>query len=213
MVRYAFSMIELIFAIVIIGITVISLPMMTQVTAKGADSNLVQEAIFAAAAKLNEAVTYRWDENSLDPATPDALTQIISVSNTDCNSSGQRLGFIPQPKHRKCLNDTTIRPSTTLGTDTGESGPAFYDDLDDVAETGQSLTSNALSASAYKEAYTSTIAISYAAFGVITEASKNIKEINATISETKNGVTSPVTVLRTYSANIGEVDYYKRSFQ
>ena len=47
--RLAFTMIELIFAIVIIAITVVSLPMMTQVTASGASDNLeAQEAIFKA---------------------------------------------------------------------------------------------------------------------------------------------------------------------
>ena len=44
--RFGFTMIELIFAIVIIAISVMSLPMMTQVTNKGLEESLVQEAIF-----------------------------------------------------------------------------------------------------------------------------------------------------------------------
>jgi len=47
--RLAFTMIELIFAIVIIAITVVSMPMMTQVTSSGASKNLeLQEAIYKA---------------------------------------------------------------------------------------------------------------------------------------------------------------------
>jgi prepilin-type N-terminal cleavage/methylation domain-containing protein len=56
--RLAFTMIELIFAIVIIAISVMSLPMMTQVTSAGIERNLVQEAIFASVAEINLATTY-----------------------------------------------------------------------------------------------------------------------------------------------------------
>ena len=202
--RYAFTMIELIFAIVVIAISVMSLPMMTQVTSKGIESSLVQEAIFAAATKLNEAVTYRWDENSIDPLQPDSLSKIISTDVGGCATAGQRAGFIAQLMHRRCLNDVTIRPSTTLGKDAGD-----LDDLDDTVETDVPLFSAAPSAEAYKKSYTSKIAVIYAAFGSITAASQNMKKITVTISDNVGVVTS----LSTYSANIGEIDYFKRSFQ
>ncbi|WP_366755894.1 type II secretion system protein [Sulfurimonas sp.] len=56
--KYAFTLIELIFAIVIIGISVMSLPMLTQVTSSAIEKNLVQEAIFASVAEINLATTY-----------------------------------------------------------------------------------------------------------------------------------------------------------
>ena len=50
-------MIELIFAIVIIAITVVSMPMMTQVTSAGANKNLeLQEAIYKAVVLTNIAI-------------------------------------------------------------------------------------------------------------------------------------------------------------
>jgi len=204
--RAAFTLIELIFAIVIIAISVISLPMMSQVVSRGIDANLVQEAIFATATKLNEAVTYNWDENSIDPTQPDSLAQTISTGAGDCNTTdGQRQGYIPQEKHRKCLSDLTIRPSTTanLGSDGGD-----LDDLDDLIESNVNLFSDVAKADAYKKVYTSSIAVSYANFGTITAASQNIKQITATISDSQG----PVTSLNAYSANIGEVDYFRRTF-
>ena len=205
--RSAFTIIELVFAIVIIAISVISLPVMSQVVSKGIDSNLVQEAIFATATKLNEAVTYTWDENSIDPAQPDSLAQTINTGPGvgDCNTTdGQRQGYIPQEKHRKCLSNLLVRPSAVLGSEGGD-----LDDLDDLAETNAPLFSAAASADGYKEnTYTSTITINYANFGTITAASQNIKLISATISDS-NG---PVTKLNAYSANIGEVDYLRRTF-
>ena len=204
--RYAFTMIELIFAIVIIAISVISLPVMSQTISKGIDSNLVQEAIFATATKLNEAVTYSWDQNSIDPLQPDSLAQTINTGPGvgDCIVNGQRPGYIPQEKHRKCLSNLLTRPSAVLGPDGG-----VLNDLDDLAEADVPLFSNAAAADAYKDNdYKSTITITYANFGTITAASQNIKLVSATISDSDG----PVTKLNTYSANIGEIDYFRRTF-
>ena len=56
--KSAFTMIELIFAIVIIGISALSLPMMTQASSSGVAINIeTQEAIFKAIVKTKEAIT------------------------------------------------------------------------------------------------------------------------------------------------------------
>lgn len=55
--RGAFSMIELIFAIVVIAISALSLPMMTQTTSTGVFKNLeTQEAIFKAVVLTKKAI-------------------------------------------------------------------------------------------------------------------------------------------------------------
>ena len=55
--RAAFSMIELVFAIVIIAISALSLPMMTQATSLGVYKNLeTQEAIFKAVVLTKKAI-------------------------------------------------------------------------------------------------------------------------------------------------------------
>jgi prepilin-type N-terminal cleavage/methylation domain-containing protein len=64
-VRRAFTLIELIFAIVIMSITVISLPLVMGVDTKARDRNVAQEAVLAASAKLAQVLTYQWDERSL----------------------------------------------------------------------------------------------------------------------------------------------------
>ena len=61
--RQAFTLIELIFAIVIIAISVVSLPMMTQATSSGVFSNLeTQEAILKAIVLTKSTI----GENSFD---------------------------------------------------------------------------------------------------------------------------------------------------
>ena len=204
--KSAFSMIELIFAIVIIGVSVISLPMMTQVTSKAIEENLVQEAVFAASTELNQIVSYYWDENSVDNS--DSLSKVID--NSDCNDTTRlRVGHINQPLHRRCLDSNATNPSLTLGSDGGD-----RDDIDDNIVSNEAIfiaeSGNVASAEGYKKNYNKTINVEYTNFGVTTAASKNIKKITVTISDTEDNTT--ITKLSTYSANIGEVDYYKRSY-
>lgn len=213
--RYAFTMIELIFAIVVISITVISLPMMTQATSKSIEGNLVQEAIFASSAKLNEVMTYKWDENS----TPqDSIySQVIWTSINDCNQTTKlRSGHIDQQLHRKCLdnNFSIIKPTATLGLEANDNNiPDDIDDFNNVSTpifTDNSGAGVISSAEGYKNPYRMDINVSYAAFGTAAAASKNIKRIDISIINSDTNLTT--TVLHTYSANIGETYYFKRSF-
>ena len=73
-----FTLIELIFAIVIIAISVMSLPTMTEVTSSGVAQNVeVQEAIFKAIVKTKSAV----GENSF--ANIDSVAQTTKDSISD----------------------------------------------------------------------------------------------------------------------------------
>lgn len=208
--KAAFTLIELIFAIVIIAITVVSLPMMTQATSKGIDANLVQEAIFGAAAKLNEAVTANWDEKSLEVNATNSYARVIDIDgngdgNKDCNNVPnsptfrQMPGHINQPLHRRCLNSATTTPSNT--------DVVGVTSLSDMTMTDVNITTGSTDKAGYKDAYTSTVTVSRPAN--FNGSNNNIKLIRSTIkdSDDKN-----ITTLSTYSANIGEVDYYKRSY-
>jgi len=199
MVRFAFTLIELIFAIVVIGIAVLSLPMMNQATSKAIDNNLIQEAIFAGATQLNEAVTAHWDENSIEPNNINSYARIICTTN--------RAGLIPQPLHRKCLenNQTIISNANT--------NPNI-DSLDDMNDTSYQdiFINEAVGNNAYKNNYKSLVTVSQnVIFGEDTiNPNIDIKRINIKIKNSKGDL---ITSLNSYSANIGEVDYYKRNFQ
>ena len=217
--RTAFSMIELIFAIVIIAIAVMALPMMTQTTGKGIEANLVQEAIFASAAKLNEITSYPWDENSTLDKNVSSFSRVIWTSDNDCNASSHpnlRQGHIKETLHRRCLDEdySEVQPTTPLGMETDDNGT--YDDIDDFNDISAPLyidTSGSVgSAAGYKTPYSMDVNISYATFGSdsnMTKTKKNMKEINITIIDPDTNLTT--LKVHTYSANIGEIDYYHRS--
>jgi competence protein ComGC len=197
--RLAFTLVELIFAIVIIAMTVLSLPIMTQVTQKGIESSVVQEAIFAASAELMSATTYYWDANSLTDVNSSHLTRVIDVAN-DCNATTNlRPGHISQPLHRRCLDNNGVGVDIA-GVDGLES--AIVTNSDMFLDTGGALLGT--DTTGYKHIYKSTITVTQLA------GNMNIKEINSTIEEDDG--TTVIVRLRALSANIGEVDYFVRRF-
>ena len=203
--KSAFTMIELIFAIVIISFAVMSLPMMTQVTSKGVESNIIQEAIFAASAELIGATSYYWDLNSMQDNNVSHLSRVIDIGATctdDSSSIRNRLrpGHIAQPYHRRCLDSN----STTLA----NSSDATFPNLNNAAHSSEILfTDTTTDKTGYKESYKSVVTVSNE--DTQGNADDNIKKITVRVTKSND---DNITVLSTYSANIGEIDYYKRRF-
>lgn len=197
--RSAFTMIELIFAIVIMSIAVMSLPMMVQTTSRNMENNLVQEAIFAASAELMGATSYYWDANSMYDGNLSRYSRVIDINN-DCeaNASSQRYrlraGHIAQPYHRRCLEDSTINPLDTADT--------LFPNLNNSAiTTAEVIFDNPIpEAVGYKDNYTRSVSVTRTDY---------IKKITVTVN---NSDEDTVTSLSAYCANIGEVDYFKRRF-
>lgn len=204
--KSAFTLIELIFAIVIIAITVISLPMMNQTISKGIDSNLLQEAVFAAATELNEVTTTQWDEASIDVNASSIISQVINDGSCENNQSKERYrlktGHILQPLHRKCLNDLTqaeLDSNTTAGIDAVEDKAHGYQNIFLNLTPGQAD---------YKQNFTSALTVSYnQVFAGAVQP--NMKKITITVKDEDNNT---VVSLYTYVANIGGIDYYKRTY-
>jgi len=193
MVKSAFTMIELIFAIVIIAIAVLSLSVMNNTTSKTIENNLVQEAIFAASTELIGTTVGYWDENSMQDKNESSIARVINIGN-DCNASTKlRYGHINQPYHRRCLDNLETRARSSAGGD-------VYD-LDDAAHAKENIfVDDTTDASGYKQTYTSTIKVTQ---------DGDIKTITSTIRDKDDVI---ITRLKAQSANIGETEYFKRVF-
>lgn len=192
--RLAFTMIELIFAIVIIAIAVLSLPVMVQITSKGIESNLLQEAVFAASAELMSASSNYWDERSMEDEAFSDLSRVIDIGG-GCSAERLRPGHV----HRRCLDsNSTAGLNDTLF-------PLIFS-LDDEEHTAvEDIFVNPIGeAAGYKQTYQSTLVV--APDG----GNANIKHLVSDVKDS-TGVTT-LTVLKMQSANIGEIDYYKRRF-
>lgn len=195
----AFTMIELIFAIVIIAITVVSLPMMTQVNASGIEKGYIQEAIFASSAEVHQALSYRWDANSTPDGNAVDLSQVIDVSNL-CHPTRKRM---PGHAARRCLNDLTIPVANNHN--------HFIPNINNATDLKNLFlvnTSDHGKSSGYKnQALKLNLVVTHpATFHLI--SNPNIKRIDATVIDG----TDVVVKLYSYSFNIGEVDPMQRSF-
>lgn len=217
--KNAFTMIELIFAIVIIAISVISLPMITQVTSSSIEKNLVQEAIFATVAEINIATTYVWDENSLiddnlTGALASDLSRIINIPAGDCNQTAGEFdtdGITPILRKmgsisRRCVNDASVGLYTSTD---------HNDSLEASMHTFTPIFTGGTSAVGYKKSYDSNLTVRNCGvagcqqFGA-TAINLGLKEIEVIIREANDNTNTVVTRLRAYAANIGEVANHRR---
>ena len=203
--KRAFTMIELIFAIVVIAISVISLPMMMQSSSKASNESIVQEAIFAAEAILNESTAYYWDQNSQDDANTTSGGYSRVINTGDCLGAGipyKRIGHI----NRQCLDDNTTTPWN---------GPSSIA-VENAAGANIPILTGASSAATYKNSYSADVTVRNCSptancvqFGLDTNNS-NLKQIQIVI--TNDDTNKTVVLLRAYTANIGEVKPESRIF-
>lgn len=220
----AFTMIELIFAIVVVGITLLTVPLMIQTNNKAIERSLAGEAIFLASSVVASESTLVWDNRSvLDTGNADVyiLSKILDTGaitgvgtggfNRTSLTSSLRVGGLDQSRHRQFFdyNDTAGAPT---------------DGLTYPAQTGTesllvSIDAAATDVAGYKQAYSVTATRSYVAdssgvLGTTDTGVSNLKMIEVKIPvEFDPDVNEHYdVVLRAYMANIGEVDYEKRSF-
>lgn len=206
MVRKAFTLIELVFAIVIIAISVVSLPMMTQTTSKGIEGNIVQEAIFAAVAIMNDSSSYYWDHSSLEDYNATQRAAVINTGAGDCIAAGatnKRIGQIS----RVCLQNNATTPLYAYSTDSIDYVTQVYNNTP--------ILVGAASAASYKNSYSMTATVNHCYAGTCIQFGKeannpDLKEMQ--IAVTKTGEAKNRVILRTYSANIGEPKIESRTF-
>ncbi len=218
--RKAFTMIELIFAIVLIAVVMLTIPTMIQVNNKALEGNAAQEAIFLVSAVLSGTTTLLWDANSLGGTDGNVtLSKVLDVNGSgnvaydrwdqvdgvlDINSTIRR-GSLDEDMHRQMFSAYAV-PAQSGTT------PLTISQTFDSTATGESL--------GLKLAYTisatrifvndnpTNFAFTTTAAGQQTNIKMTQVEINATI----DGTPRTVSRLRAYTCNIGEIDYAKRRF-
>lgn len=137
--RPAIAMIELIFAIVIMGIILMSAPLLISTAAKSGYVAIQQEAINEAASRVNMIMGFHWDENSadetvLDPIlqTASPITDLAETTYSDGNGTGIRRGT-PRESYRSFVRPDGSRSAATLAGALGDDG--IENDMDDFMGT------------------------------------------------------------------------------
>jgi prepilin-type N-terminal cleavage/methylation domain-containing protein len=237
-VRHAFTMIELIFALVIMGIVFVSLPLILLRNADALEDNLIQESIFLASAKMTHITSFQWDNNSSESGMGTVSTSdVVDVSLTGAptlnrNASDFRVGHFREDKHRRMSPNGNPRSATSIG-NLGREGTVYddIDDFDDFNNTALIVSAGALTSdTGYKKAYRIDVTVSYvddddggAFFNGAAQqnftfttanpgGTTNLKMIEVSIDQNDTTGWTQTLLLRSYAANIGETDYYKRRY-
>ena len=207
-IRKASSMIELVIAIVIMGIAVMTLPLMLERTQTNNAFAMQQEAILAAKTQLGDIITYPWDDNSLQN---DIVAVLDTNGDNDYNRTAgttRRKGHVIQDKRRKFFNAIT-NPGDVAGV---VSISDFNGDSQTLSPTsdiaGESTTLD------YRFTIDLNTTVNYVsdsafAFPTLTQVgTSNIKMITVEASGDEMSTFS----LRAYSANIGESQLLRRNY-
>ncbi len=134
--RPAIAMIELIFAITVIGITLLSVPLVISQATSSSTTALQQESIAMAASHMSAVLTYEWDEQNVGVNAG----RILNVTSGDTDLQQQagtlvRKGVtsFPNARRRQFVSSTTpFFATTTLGIDSDDNNATFgIDDIDD----------------------------------------------------------------------------------
>ena len=214
--RKAASMIELVVAIVVMSIAVMTLPMMLEQTQRNNEFTLQQEILLAARTKLGDTLTYRWDEYSLNN---DRIVVLQTNGDSELNPVAgtiRRVGHVRADKRRKFNLDNNATPPP-LAPD------ANIDDLDDFHGDNATLIGTAADLD-YRfttfEMNTTVVYVSDDAnysdtnlsFTFNTIADTNSSSSNIKMLTLTTGRENSLFTLRTYSSNIGESEFLRRPY-
>jgi len=228
-------MIELIFALVIMGIVFLTLPLILIQNADSVEDNIIHESIFLSSSKMSQLLTFQWDENSKETGIILSAADVLTVSATgdnelDRNISDFRRGHFREDKHRRMTPINNERNASAIGIE-----GALFDDIDDfdgiVANNVIVVAPN--TPGGYKKNYREDINVTYVndntdytanpinfAFTTANVAvnpgdTTNLKMIETSIVQDRTGAGDWQTevLLRAYVANIGEGGYFERRYQ
>ncbi len=141
--RPAIAMIELIFAIVVMGIAMLSIPLMLESATRSSSVAFQQESIAIIASHANSMMTYAWDDNNTQEFTP---TNLLTVTNGDDEIDGNStLNQINQIRTLDVASNASLPILFGFKNDTITTGSVVHeeiipDDVDDFHNTETNLT-------------------------------------------------------------------------
>jgi len=238
--RPAIAMIELIFSIVVIGITLMSAPLLMQQASSSGYVTMQQEGISEAASRANLIAGYRWDEQNTYQGILDTVlktdTTVSDLNETigkDGVGSGRRLGT-PKESYRSYVDPSNTRYTATEPADFGKDDGADDDGEDDIDDFGAAGLIKVTTADAdYAETTTINMATEVAyvddtptsggyngknirfdpKFDETLSHSSNIKRIKITLTSTSTiDELNKTIVFNAFSCNIGAPQLEERKF-
>jgi hypothetical protein len=233
--RPAVAMIEMIFALVIMAIVMMSAPMLISTSQTSTSIALQQEGINEAVSRINMIMGYAWDESNTNSAYAPILHTTVGHPDLAMVATRARRAGTPQESQRTFIfsdiNSSNLFTSTSLGLEAGETD-VTADDIDDfigligltavdsaavdyVEKTNVSLTTDiTYSSDSIASGYNRT-SINYNPFTTVLGDTTNIKSIVVTLRSTDSNnsdILDKQITFRAFSSNIGTYTLEERTF-
>jgi len=219
--KKGFSLIEVVFAIVIISISLMSVPMLLKQSSKSDEFSIMQEAILATSTKMGNILSYPWDSNSYDSAN--AILRTLDIHNGDnelnrvttgVNDNNLRQGHIYQSKRRRFFDFASVGrvyPNNSVGAAAnsinyfhGKSETIGGSDAYDYKDAGMTINSSVFYVSDvahYSQTHLVSSINTFTINNIIGAQDTNIKMVQ--ITTTSPNLNHSLT-LRCYTCNIGQ---------
>jgi len=201
--RRAFTLIELIFSMVIIAIAFSVLPKILQLAVKSSTTSLKEEAMYNAVAYVGLIKSTAWDENNTE--VDDILLVINGNSAYDCNTTtGYRTGGMKGS--RNCFHEQN---ASIIGSDDND-----RDDMDDfITLTAKNYNSSRDYNLSVEVAYIDDIALDATQYSNTQSTdSTNTKRITVTVKPNKKSNVLGNTFVKVsfIAQNIGQIRVKRR---
>jgi Tfp pilus assembly protein PilV len=234
--KRAIALIELIFAIVVIGITLISVPNLIKTTTKASSQAITQEAVSNAVSHMNLILSSFWDEQATNPKYSNPIlyvkggdSQLNEATDTNGNLLGRRVGS-PKTTSRRFATDISgnklkATEPINFGFDNNETEPDDVDDFNNLTRNLVNIENTSATQGDYKDTtltlsssvtyisdnanYNQTT-INFNPFGINSAQSTNIKEITVTLTSPNDP--DKTIILKGFSCNIGSAKIKERVF-
>ncbi len=224
--RHGFTFIELVVAIVVIGIAMMSVPLLLSQSSRTNEFSISQEAVLAGSTKIGNILTYPWDDKLVSEVD---VKHILDVTNGDLdldrfpdNNSTRRKGNFKANFRRKFDTNLTFA-SVVLGR-VGDTNASAYNDIDDFNGVSETITSGGtgdylmdlnLSTKVFYISddanYSSSPTLNFGDLNAsLVTPTTNLKMIEVKVVNRTNH--QLVTTLRAFSANIGSYELIYRTF-
>ncbi len=217
--KKGFTLIEIIFTIVIMAGIFMVIPKILMIANKTESFSMKQDAYFNAISLTKIASSLAWDESN----TESLGILSTDINNIPCDSTTNiRVGSFLSANGRTCQDSLS---ASTIMPDTGEDDYLLFDDIDDF--NGSIINTTEGGNTRYKiltnVSYLNNIGLSTSAKKMTidlsatteTATSSNIKKLTTTIKYNgKKAVNKDKTIatFRYYSANIGQFTLNKREW-
>lgn len=218
----AFSMIELVISIVVMGIVVMSLPLILVQTQKNNAFIISQEAILAAKAKMGLILSYEWDTNSYQEDISPYGFVLDTSANADSNNiydtnSTFRKGHIDEELRRRVYDQSVVKRTPTAIANAQNNEIGYFNNKADtiavIPENYDFIFDLTLTPKVKYISDTFIVNGNVATFNLDIANAKNETNIKMIEIESESShYDKPFSTIRSFSANIGESPLLRRTF-